>query len=86
MLTFITVFGLVIGACIFAAMAAAPHTKPRSLMDAEEAERDATASDRDETQRCAEIIAERVQREARRQRIARHAAELDRADRSGPIR
>lgn len=78
MIAALIIAGIVLGACVFAAMAAAPHTKPRSLMDAEEAERDATASDRDETQRCAEIIAERVQREARRQRIARHAAELDR--------
>lgn len=41
MLTFITVFGLVIGVCIFAAMAAAPYSEPAELKAANDAEREA---------------------------------------------
>lgn len=52
MLTFITVFGLVIGVCIFAAMAAAPYREPAELKAANDAEREALRREAEEANAC----------------------------------
>lgn len=52
MLTFITVFGLVIGVCIFAAMASAPHCEPEALKAANEAELAALRREAEEANAC----------------------------------
>lgn len=70
MLTFITVFGLVIGACIFAAMAAATYCEPVELAKANEAERADLRREAEDAHRayhvCAECNAERDREECRR--------------------
>lgn len=52
MLTFITVFGLVVGVCIFAAMAAAPYCEPAELHEANESERAALRREAEEANAC----------------------------------
>lgn len=64
MLTFITVFGLVIGVCIFAAMAAAPYCEPAELKAANDAEREALRRDAEEANACGHCIAAKYSRRA----------------------
>lgn len=66
MLTFITVFGLVIGACIFAAMAAAPHCEPVELAKANDAEREALRREAEHYRVCLDCNAERDNAECAR--------------------
>ena len=70
MLTFITVFGLVIGVCIFAACTSAPHCEPVELAKSNDAERAALRREAEAAHRtyhvCAECNAERDREECRR--------------------
>lgn len=52
MITALIIAGIVLGACVFAAMAAAPHCEPEALKAANDAEREALRREAEEANAC----------------------------------
>lgn len=66
MLPFLTVLGIVLGACVFVAMAAAPHCEPEALKTANDAEREALRREAEHYRVCLDCNAERDNAECAR--------------------